>query len=249
MTNKKTPASLFIYPFENINVGTTLIGGLYAGEERYDVACGPRTASKDPGGALAEPTAAGTYILGPRQAHRSLSGKWPASYVPWGAPIREQDGLIQYQIGNRWETASGPSGKITQLVRQLLLRAKVEWSPQQIEAEVRSYFIDPVTKRLALTYCRNDFGRDSWLLIRKNKDKEYGETDRFFIHTTPDDEYATRIGVTVWLGQSHGCVHVKPSDRDKLIAAGFLKQGSIVEIMKYGEKGPPPKPPKTRTDP
>jgi hypothetical protein len=40
------------------------------------------------------------------------------------------------------------------------------------------------------------------------------------------------------LDQSHGCIHVRPVDRDELQKRGDLHPGVDVEVMKYGEIGP-----------
>jgi len=39
---------------------------------------------------------------------------------------------------------------------------------------------------------------------------------------TPGDEAATRRGLAFQLGESHGCIHVKPTDRDDMIRRRFL---------------------------
>jgi len=39
--------------------------------------------------------------------------------------------------------------------------------------------------------------------------------------------------------QSHGCVHIRPADRDEMMSRGYLAAGTAVRIMKYGMRGPP----------
>lgn len=203
--------------------------------EVVDIVAGPPPdrQKSDRGGHYAESTAAGIYVLDKGEAHTSAG--WPASVVPWGAEIREQNGIIQYRIGNQWRDATGPRGTVTQASRLFFARtpnAKV--SPQEIESSARSLFIDPRTGKLSPTYKNNDFGVISWNM------KLNGKRTALYIHTTPANEWSTANGSNVVLGQSHGCIHIRPVDRDMLMKKGYLKEGTIVEVKKYGEAGPPP---------
>jgi lipoprotein-anchoring transpeptidase ErfK/SrfK len=83
------------------------------------------------------------------------------------------------------------------------------------------------------TWEKNDFGRWGWNL------RSHGQPTAYYIHTTPDDEHATAEGKEVFLDNSHGCVHLKPKERDMLIDAGVLKEGVEFEVRRYDEKGPP----------
>jgi lipoprotein-anchoring transpeptidase ErfK/SrfK len=86
---------------------------------------------------------------------------------------------------------------------------------------------------LITTWNKNDFGKWSWNL------KNNGHRTPYFIHTTPDDEAATAAGKSFELVQSHGCVHLRPRDRDEMMAVGALKAGREVQVMRYGQVGPP----------
>jgi hypothetical protein len=79
----------------------------------------------------------------------------------------------------------------------------------------------------------NDFGRWGWNLRR------HGHRSPYFIHTTPEDEAATAAGRAVFLANSHGCVHLIPLERDRMMAQRFLKEGTEFEVRRYGEIGPP----------
>ncbi len=37
---------------------------------------------------------------------------------------------------------------------------------------------------------------------------------------------------------SHGCVHITPKTRDQMIADGYLKRGTILEVRKYSDVAP-----------
>ena len=61
----------------------------------------------------------------------------------------------------------------------------------------------------------------------------------YFIHTTPEDEAADAKKAAVFLANSHGCVHLVPSERERLMKAGYLKEGMHFEVRPYTETGPP----------
>ena len=60
------------------------------------------------------------------------------------------------------------------------------------------------------------------------------------IHTTPDNEAATARGQVFSLSQSHGCVHIRPDDRTRLIGAGVFKIGTPFIVHSYAESFPNP---------
>ncbi len=66
-----------------------------------------------------------------------------------------------------------------------------------------------------------------------------GKTTPFYVHTTPEDEHASAQGMAVYLANSHGCIHLIPAERDRLMNAGYLKQGVHLEVRSYTETGPP----------
>jgi len=97
----------------------------------------------------------------------------------------------------------------------------------------RDMFFIKGTKTLITRWNKNDFGNWSWNL------KKNGRRTPYFIHTTPADEASTVAGKSFEMIQSHGCVHIRPRDRDEMMADGVLKAGVEVEIMPYGRVGPP----------
>jgi lipoprotein-anchoring transpeptidase ErfK/SrfK len=76
---------------------------------------------------------------------------------------------------------------------------------------------------------RNDFGKWAFNL----------RYSAFYIHTTPEDEHATSDERPFSLSQSHGCIHLRPADRDRMLEAGYLAAGVSIRVMGYDAKGPP----------
>lgn len=58
------------------------------------------------------------------------------------------------------------------------------------------------------------------------------------IHTTPEDEANSARGIPFTLSESHGCVHIRPSDRDKLVRAHVFKIGTPFIVHRYTETYP-----------
>ncbi|MDR3618401.1 MAG: hypothetical protein P4L85_03550 [Paludisphaera borealis] len=228
---------LVIFPGERKNgVGTT-VGHIYVigGKgESYDMAGGPPPGkgSTGPGGHSAGVTPAGQYVLG-RQEHHTTQN-WPMSVIPWGATLREHGGEIQYQIGSHWLDATGTHGKVTQAAVLWVKRSGSQLPFAQIVKEVRALpqFRLPGGS-LKSSWDLNDFGKWSWNLLKN------GGRSAYYIHTTPDDESATATHKTFLLSQSHGCIHIRPSDRDDMTSKGYLKAGVEVQVKPYGIKGPP----------
>lgn len=88
----------------------------------------------------------------------------------------------------------------------------------------------------------NDFGP---IAIRyfedKNNNRRLDGNEKLsgeMIHTTPDDEAATRGGRAFTLSESHGCVHIRPADRLRLTGAGVFEIGTPFVVHSYSEAFP-----------
>lgn len=70
--------------------------------------------------------------------------------------------------------------------------------------------------------------------MNHNKKLDAGENlSGQMIHTTPQDEANTVLGKDVQLTNSHGCIHLKPMDRDLLEKAGAFAKGTDLVIHAY----------------
>jgi lipoprotein-anchoring transpeptidase ErfK/SrfK len=166
-----------------------------------------------------------------------VAPSWPNSVIPWGAALRiNAAGEVEFENSpGKWIVATGATGAVTLAKISFMKKDKLKPDVRAVTDQVRNVFIDPVSKALrATTWEKNDFGRWGWNL------RQGGNSTAYFIHTTPEDEHATAAGTAFNLANSHGCVHLKPSERDKLMNAGFLKEGVAFEVRPYTESGPPP---------
>jgi hypothetical protein len=225
----------------------TTIGHVYVvggRGEAYEAVGGPPPGEKGPGGKgghtgghTAAHTPSGLFTLGPQEHHTSLN--WPFSSIPYGAKLSlGGDGLVHYFEHGVWKKANGPDGTWSKATRHF--NAKSGEPAVVTEGQLADFHIAAYTRKgdLRPHWIMNDFGEWSWNLMRN------GVRTAYYVHTTPEDEYFKRAPleddvVIALLGQSHGCVHLLPRDRDEMMQRGYLKAGIHVQIMPYKRKGPP----------
>jgi hypothetical protein len=229
-------ARLVFFPGERL-AGSETVGTIYVigghGEDMR-AAGGPPARRYDRGGHTIEPTPAGHYVLGPRI--HVVAPSWPMSVIPWGAALRiTGDGEAEYEAApGKWRLATGLRGAVTQAYILFFRKDRLTPNPAIVADDVRDIFIDSSTNALRTpTWNKNDFGRWGWNLRRGTQGTPY------FVHTTPENENATALGRAVFLVNSHGCIHLLPAERDRLMTAGYLKQGVPFEVRPYSEVGPP----------
>jgi hypothetical protein len=198
-------------------------------------ACGgPRQGSPDRGH-TAGPTPAGQYTLGPR--HHHVTKNWPNSCIPWGATIRRAENEeVEFDDGSGWKPATGDGAPMNKALRRSRILSGETVNATSIRLEAREAFdINPdnPTGRLVSVWERNDFGKWAFNLRRQ------GQGTPYYIHTTPEDEYATAHNHAFSLAQSHGCIHIRPNDRDRMMGEGYLAAGIRLDVRGYAEQGPP----------
>jgi hypothetical protein len=201
-----------------------LKGGAVAGQ--WPARGGP--SETKPGGKLpADPTTAGEYRLLEPDAYHSPT--WPFSRIPWGTPLQDhpEKDDVYYQVKRKKD---GSSVWASVKSDHMLTRKAI------IDQEERVYGARSVPPSWNL----NDFGPKAfryYLDVNHNEKFDPG-VDKLMpemIHTTPNDEAAKGQGKQQPLGESHGCVHVQPSDRDTMQKVGALKAGTPFIVHGYKE--------------
>jgi len=229
MTSRAAKATLVIYPGEGRNGLGQVVGHIYVndGPEKFDVAGGPPTSTPiaDVGGHTATRTPPGRYVLDRAEHHRTQG--WPNSVAPWGARIREVAEIVQFELNGRWVDASGPNGRVTGALMIFFTRSGRPISPGSASRRARQMFYDDAGALMA-RWTRNDFGKWSWNM------KSKGRRTAFYIHTTPQDEAAGDRNFE--LQQSHGCLHIRPKDRDIMVRKGYLAAGIEVIVKPYTQR-------------
>lgn len=170
------------------------------------------------------PTTAGRFVIGKIHAYRTPS--WTFSQVAWGTKLRDMKakGDVWYQMSNKnWASIKTDYG---------ITRTEI------IEMNYRLYGALNVPD----VWLFNDFGP---LAIRyfedKNQNRRLDANEQLsgeMIHTTPDDEAATTRGQAFNLSESHGCIHIRPEDRTRLMAAGVFTIGKLFIVHPYADAFP-----------
>lgn len=194
---------------------------------RFEAMGGPPTTGKDP--IMPEqPTTAGRYLIDSTHAYRTPT--WALSSIKWGTRLKDKPAIndVWYELG---AARSGIWGSI--------LKDKGIDRKSIIEFNEALYGKD-VTPKVPETWIFNDFGPIAiryFKDINKNGVLDGSETlSGEMLHTTPANEAQHKQGLPVRLHPSHGCVHLKPADRDTLFAIGAFRRGSPFVVHKYTER-------------
>ena len=185
-------------------------------------------------GHTADPTAPGTYALGPITAHTTTS--WPFSQLANGTPIRPNGTDVEYQRDGRWRSVTtlpkplDPQEILLTAARVAITAEYRATSDPAVQAALKKEYADTqdpkntTTRPLPTEWILNDFG---------TANQRVEGSPGVFLHTTDVTDDATAALQPGHLDFSHGCIHVLASDRRKLVSAGFLKQGVKVKVEPY----------------
>lgn len=172
----------------------------------------------------AAPTTPGTYII--EKMHPYRTPTWPLSRIKWGTKLRDRPGSNDVW----YELPSGQWGSVKDLVGA-------------DRNQLRQYHQNLYgTATIPKTWVFNDFGP---LAIRYYKDtnnnRHLDANERLMgemFHTTAENEAESARGLPVKLLPSHGCIHIKPKDRDKLIALHAFERGTVFIVHPYSAAAP-----------
>jgi hypothetical protein len=182
------------------------------------------------------PTTPGKYIVQSYAPYRTNT--WPLSKIRWGTPLKVDGstGDVLYDTGQRkrrWVKLTdllGPGATLDAI--------KAEYKAKYGSSGKYDADGDGVPD----AWVFNDFGPMAVRYFRDanhNRKLDNGEfLSGEMIHTTPKNEAQTAVGDTVALEASHGCIHLRPADRDRFNAAGAFRPGTDLVIHKYTEAVP-----------
>jgi len=208
---------LHFYPGQNLLIVKDK--GMVVG--RYEAWGGPSTIGNDPRMAE-EPTWPGVYVID--KAHAYRTNTWPLSRITWGTQLKDMPAKndVWYQLpGGQWGSIKSDH-KIS--------RTDI------IKLYYDLYNVRMVPKKWVF----NDFGPIAirWYKdLNNNKilDKNEHLSGQMF-HTTAENEAETARGLPLNMMASHGCIHLKPAERDRLFALGAFKSGTQFVVHQYYER-------------
>ena len=172
----------------------------------------------------AVPTHPGRYIIWKIAPY--MTNTWNFSQIRWGTKLRvdpKNPNHVLFEADHgRWASVYKQTG---------ITRAQIEGF----------HYLLYTTYRVPSTWIFNAFGR---VAIRYFRDRNHnGQLDPDehlegeVFHATAENERDTVVDPKqIRMAHSHGCIHLKPEQRDKLIKAGILARGRILIIHKYDER-------------
>jgi hypothetical protein len=183
-------------------------------------------------------TRAGRYVIHSIAKHVSGS-RWLYSSIAWGTPITFN--WIEHRV---YVKKDGKFVKLSEYNSQWKRYADTDLYDELLRIYQNNY-MNYYTKPFPDTWVFNDFGHVSIKYFKDTNNnfmldkKESIQSD--FIHTTPVDEAKSsynkivepRFATPITLGNSHGCIHVKPDNINELIDNGYLSKGGNIEIHEY----------------
>lgn len=222
--------------------------------KEFDAHGGPAQKMKGTGDRFAAtPTTEGRYIIQTIEKHISRDRYNYYSGIPWGAGLKFVNDVTYVDVRN-----NGLWVKLTSIIPQWIQRDKTE---KLVKDEILQYWRDLTiaTKGGSSVNLYNEKIPDKWLFsdfghvsvkyfVDRNHDGIMNKKETImsdFIHTTPSNEavsyynthvQANQLRFRLNLPESHGCIHVKPTDIDTMIGAGYLKKGEVIVVHSYNDK-------------
>jgi hypothetical protein len=195
-------------------------------------------------GHTADPTKAGTFTL--EQGKPIVTSAWRFSQLANGTPLKDAGDHVEFERDGKWRSMdklAKPISRLdlrkTSMVMELLRQVRTgAITAADFQAEVSAKQASGDWGDVPDTYQLNDFGTVGFTLSGSGGD---------IIHTTPISDDPLQSLLPGDLTFSHGCVHILPADRDKLIEAGVLRGGVKITVRPYDPAllahwAPPPPP-------
>jgi len=190
----------------------------------------------------AGPTTAGEFVIDRLETYRTDS--WNMSKIAWGTPIRasrtDTRKLEYLSSSGKWRPST------------ITFSVRVPDGHGGMKSEKRLFDVNDVMRmhhllrgsyELPDTWLFSDFGPVAVRYYRdKNRNRRRDANEPLsgeMIHTTQVNEgesYQSKGDSSkVRLYDSHGCIHIKPADRETFIKAGAFRKGMTLVIHSYGE--------------
>jgi len=182
------------------------------------------------GGVDYTPTPSGNFVLDTPAAYRTKS--WLMSEIKWGTPIKDVPSERNLKEENKTDVWYRlPNGKWASVFKDFGI-------PRVTIIEFHNDLYH--TRKLPSTWVFNAFGPIAIRFFKDlngNKKRDKNEPlDGSMFHTTAENEAELKQGNTITMGNSHGCIHMNPSDRNQLTALKAFRGGMDLIIHPYNKK-------------
>jgi len=198
------------------------------------------------------PTFAGQFKIYSIGKHTSPQYYPMFSSIPWGSPLRlNNSNQMEVQINGVWKNIKDviPDASVRPSVGKVASQFMKFYGTDTNALEKFGFKVSSNQKfatsfYLPDTWIFNDFGHVTVKMYSDNNNNgklDPGEENREYFHPTPDIEALISTGTNPndiyerTLGESHGCIHVKPTDIDEMIAKKYMSIGNQVVIHSYDD--------------
>ncbi len=190
--------------------------------DAFEAVGGPITPVMGSDGFPAGPTNKGKFVIARCGRHASNRyAYW--SRIEWGTPLKEEAGMLYVKMRGTWKKLAD----FTAATKAEILDKHDELYGSRI---------------IPNKWVFNDFGHMTCYYFKDlNNNRRRDKNERIhgeFIHTTPSNEAETFTSKPVILLESHGCIHVKPTDIDTMIRKKYLQKGNRVIVHDYADRAP-----------
>jgi len=182
-------------------------------------------------------TTPGRFVIHSYGPYRTNS--WPMARIPWGTPLKvEGTGALKHVVFQ-----TGTTHQTWKRVESLI--------PQATYLGLQGYYrmlygdsgrYDPDRDGIPDRWVFNEFGPKAVRYFKDlNNDGVLDGNEHLMgdmIHTVPSNEAETLLKDPIKYTVSHGCVHIAPRDRDRLLSAGAFKKGTTFIVHGYNERVP-----------
>lgn len=184
-------------------------------------------------------TTAGTYVVESFGPYQTKTWQW--SRLAWGTPLRvEADGRLLFR-----DLKTGEWRMVKDVIPEITLsdvRDRFAALYSDGDGEDGRWRHDRDRDGIPDQWVFNDFGPYAVRYFKdrnRNRKLDAGEVLMGeMIHTAPEDEAHSERNMTVALQHSHGCIHIRPADREKMLRAGAFRRGTLLIVHNVQETIP-----------
>ena len=162
----------------------------------------------------ASPTREGRFLIGSIGKHKSTA-RWAMSTIEWGAPMRNEKGIMQVKQGGKWVNITSLPGFRQYQGQETLFAKWIQEKYSKYKASInKKISTAEANKSYPDTWIFNDFGHITIKYYRDTNNNFVRDRNEplmsDFIHTIPNDEFYAAHGAFYPLVESHGCIHMHP---------------------------------------
>lgn len=169
-----------------------------------------------------EPTWPGVYVI--HGVVRYSTPTWPLSKIKWGVRLVDKPDIddVYYEL---------PSKRLASVKKDVGISRK---------DLIQLYYKYYKQMKIPSKWVFNDFGPIAIRWFKdENGNKVLDAKERLsgqMFHTTPQNEAENSLGLGINLTPSHGCIHLKPADRDFLLGTGAFSPKTTFVVHRYEER-------------